>query len=93
MAQKVVTVHKMKSQQETTSLGQIATVMAKPTISDKHYFINTDTRRFKIQTGDMGPPPPPPPSWQGLYIYNPKNYTVHLDDHASHTYQQSTSCL
>ena len=22
-------------------------------------FINTDTRRFKIQTGDMGPPPPP----------------------------------
>ena len=29
---------------------------AKPTISDKHYFINTDTRRFKIQMGDMGPP-------------------------------------
>ena len=24
-------------------------------------FINTDTRRFKIQTSDMGPPPPPPP--------------------------------
>ena len=23
-------------------------------------FINTDTRRFKIQTGDMGPPPQPP---------------------------------
>ena len=22
-------------------------------------FINTDTRRFKIQMGDMGPPPPP----------------------------------
>ena len=22
-------------------------------------FINTDTRRFKTQTGDMGPPPPP----------------------------------
>ena len=25
-------------------------------------FINTDTIRFTIQTGDMGPPPP----WQGL---------------------------
>jgi len=36
MAQKVATARKMKSQQETTSLGQIATVMAKPTISDKH---------------------------------------------------------
>ena len=23
-------------------------------------FLNTDTRRFKILTGDMGPPPPPP---------------------------------
>ena len=65
MAQKVATAHKMKPRQETTSLGQIATVTAKPTRSDKH-FINTDTRRFKIQTGDVGPPPPPP--WQGLYI-------------------------
>ena len=46
----------MKSRQETTSLGQIVTVMAKPTISNKH-FINTDTRRFKIQMGDMGPAP------------------------------------
>ena len=30
MAQKVATASKMKSQQETTSLGQIATVTAKP---------------------------------------------------------------
>ena len=51
MAQKVATARKMKSRQETTPLGQIATVTAKPT------FINSDTRRFKIQTGDMGPPP------------------------------------
>ena len=29
-------------------------------------FINTDTRRFKIQMGDMGPPPPTPDLWQGL---------------------------
>ena len=50
MAQKVATARKMKSRQETTPLGQIATVTAKPT------FINSDTRRFKIQTGDMGPP-------------------------------------
>ena len=32
----VATVRKMKSRQETTSLGQIVTVTAKPTISDKH---------------------------------------------------------
>jgi len=38
MAQKVVTACKMKSRQETTSLGQTATVTAKPTISDKHLF-------------------------------------------------------
>ena len=57
MAQNVATAHKMKSRQETTSLGQIVTVTAKPTISDKT-FINTNTRSFKIQTGDMGPPPP-----------------------------------
>ena len=55
MAQIVATGHKMKSWQETTSLGQIVTVTAKLTISNKH-FINTDTRRFKIQMGDMGPP-------------------------------------
>ena len=57
MAQKVATARKMKSRQETTSLCQIATVTAKPVINDKH-FINTDTRRFKIQTGNMGPHPP-----------------------------------
>ena len=50
MAQKVVKARKMKSGQETTSLSQIAKVTAKPT------FINSDTRPFKIQTGDMGPP-------------------------------------
>ena len=26
-------------------------------------FINTDTRHFKIQMGDMGPPPSPPLAW------------------------------
>ena len=49
MAQKVATARKMKLQQERTSLSQIATVTAKPT--------NTNTRRFKIQMGDMGPLP------------------------------------
>ena len=34
--QKVATVGKIKSRREATSLGQIVTVMAKPTISDKH---------------------------------------------------------
>ena len=33
---KSITARKMKSRQETTSLGQIVTVTAKPTISDKH---------------------------------------------------------
>ena len=71
MAQKVATARKMKSRQETTFLRQFATVTAKPTISDKH-FTNTDMRRFKIQTGDMGPPPgraslyhTPPHSFRG----------------------------
>ena len=51
----------MKSRQETTSLGQketlatqatkLATVTAKPRISDKD-----------IQARDIGPPPPPPPA-------------------------------
>ena len=36
MAQEVATASKMKSPQETTSLGQIAAVMAKATISDKY---------------------------------------------------------
>ena len=35
MAQKVATEREMKSRQETTSLSQIATVTAKPRISDK----------------------------------------------------------
>ena len=62
MAQKVATARKMKSRQETTSLGQIATVTAKPTISDKH--LQAPTRDvLKIQMGDMGPLP-----WQGLNI-------------------------
>ena len=62
MAQKVATVGKIKLRQETTSLGQITTVTAKPTISNKA-FINTDTRHFKIQTGDMGPPLAWPQIW------------------------------
>ena len=52
MAQKGAIVRKMKSRQEATSLGQIATVTAKLTISDK----NTNMRCFKIQMGDIGPP-------------------------------------
>ena len=35
MTQKVVTERKMKSRQKTTFVGQIATVTAKPRISDK----------------------------------------------------------
>ena len=57
MAKKVATARKMKSQQETTSLGQIATVTPKAN-NKQQAFKNTDTRRFKIQTGDMGSPPP-----------------------------------
>ena len=48
--QKVATLCKMKSRQEATSLGQIVTVMAKPTISDKH--LSTLTR-----DGRHGPSP------------------------------------
>ena len=63
MAQKVATVCKMKSRQETTSLGQTATVTAKPTISDKHLKTPTrDVLQFRWVTWD----PPPPPLWQGL---------------------------
>ena len=54
----------MKSRQETTSLGQIVTVTEKPTISDKHLGININTKRFKIQTGDMGPPLVGPRLWE-----------------------------
>ena len=53
MTQKVATERKMKLRQETTSLGKIVTVTAKPRISDKER-INTDTRHFKIQMSDIG---------------------------------------
>ena len=43
----------MKSQQETTSLGQIVTVTAKPTISDKHLQTPTqDVLKFRRATWD-----------------------------------------
>ena len=54
MAQKVATERKMKLRQETTSLSQIVTVTED---KKQQAFINTNTRRFKIQTGDMGPSP------------------------------------
>ena len=38
MTQKVATERKMKLRQETTSLSQIATGMAKPRISDKEWW-------------------------------------------------------
>ena len=58
MAQKVASGRKMKSRQETTSLSQITTVMSDGKANNKQQaFINTNTRGFKIQTGDMGPPP------------------------------------
>ena len=53
MAQKVATARKMKSRQETTSLGQIATVTAKPTISDKHLQTRSgDVLKFRRATWD-----------------------------------------
>ena len=62
MAQKVATARKMKSRQETTSLGQNATVTAKPRISDKHLYTPTrDVLKFRPATWD-----PPPIPWQGL---------------------------
>ena len=61
MAQKVATAHKMKSQQETASLGQIATVAANPTISEKHLKTPTrDVLKFRWATWD--------PPWQGLIL-------------------------
>ena len=60
MTQKVATVCKMKSQQET--LHYLPLPNCDSDIKADHKwqaFINTDTRRFKIQTGDMGLPPPP----------------------------------
>ena len=56
MAQKVaLSARKMKSRQETTSLSQIVTVTAKPTISDKHLLTPTrDVFKFRHGTWDMG---------------------------------------
>ena len=55
MARKVATARKMKSRQETTSLGQIAKVKAKPTISDKH--LQTPTREvLKFRRATRDPP-------------------------------------
>ena len=51
MAQKVATARKMKSRQETTSLGQIATVIAKLTIRDKHLqTLTRDILKFRQAT-------------------------------------------
>ena len=62
MAQKVARVRKMKSRQETTPLSQIASVTAKPTISDKHLWTPTrDVLKFRWATWDS-----PTPPWQGL---------------------------
>ena len=59
MAQKVATARKMKSRQETTSLGQIATVTAKPSISDKRLWTLTlDVLKFRRATWDTPPPLP-----------------------------------
>ena len=56
MAQKVATARKMKLRQETTSLGQIATVMAKSTISDKHLkTLTRDVLKFRRATWDTPP--------------------------------------
>ena len=41
---------KMKSQQETTSLGQIATVTAKPSISDNFITLTRDVLKFRRVT-------------------------------------------
>ena len=56
MAQKVATARKMKTRQETTSLPWPNCVSDGKAHNKRQVFINTDTRRFKIQTGDMGPP-------------------------------------
>ena len=58
MAQKVATARKMKSRRDSflrpncDSDGKAD--------NKRQAFINTDTRRFKFQMGDMGPPPPTP---------------------------------
>ena len=69
MAQKVVTAHKMKSRQETTSLGQIATVAAKPTISDNKHLQTPTQEVLKFRGATWDPPPPPPPAGP-LYQFN-----------------------
>ena len=70
MTQKVATVCKMKSQRDNLPLPNCDSDIK----ADNKFqaFINTDTRRFKIQTGDMGlPPPPPPPTLPGSkYVAN-----------------------
>ena len=56
MAQKVATAYKMKSRRDN---------LPRPNCdgdgkadNKRQAFINSDTRRFKIQMGDMDPPPP-----------------------------------
>ena len=55
MAQKVATARKMKSQQENLPRPNCDSDGKANT--KRQAFISTDTRSFKIQTGDMGPPP------------------------------------
>ena len=62
MAQKVATAYKLKSRRDN---------LPRPNCdgdgkadNKRQAFINSDTRCFKIQTGDMDPPPPR----QGLYV-------------------------
>ena len=69
MAQKVVTAHKMKSRQETTSLGQIATVAAKPTISDNKHLQTPTQEVLKFRRATWDPSPTPPPAGP-LYQFN-----------------------
>ena len=79
MAQKVVTAHKMKLRQETTSLGQIATVAAKPTISDNKH-LQTPTQeflKFSRATWDPSPPPPAGPLYQFNSVLGNTLSTIH----------------
>ena len=55
MAQKVATARKMKSQQE--NLPRPNCDSDGKANNKQQAFINTDTRSFKIQMGNMGPPP------------------------------------
>ena len=61
MAEKVATDRKMKLRRDNLPLPNCDSDGKAD--NKQQAFINTDTRRFKIQTGDMGPPP-----WQGLNI-------------------------